>query len=124
MKRNVFLALAVGLIVGASATALAMKSSSVQNKTPSQTMTGMNMLSHDNLSMSDMANEMKVVTGDAFDKAFLAEMIDHHQGAVEMAKMAQFQAKHQETKTLAGDIIATQMKEIAQMQDWQKQWGY
>ena len=72
--------------------------------------------------MEGMNASLAGKTGDDFDKAFLAEMIVHHQGAVSMAKAAQASAKHQEIKDLAGGIIAAQEKEIADMQAWQKAW--
>lgn len=59
-----------------------------------------------------------------FDKAFLEQMIPHHQMAVMMATMLKNGTDRQEMKTLAGDIIATQSKEIAMMQDWQIEWKY
>ena len=76
------------------------------------------------LSMSDMVTNLNGKTGDAFDKEFLAGMIVHHQGAIDMAKLAAAQAKHQEVKDLANNIVAAQNREIAQMQAWQKNWGY
>lgn len=61
-------------------------------------------------------------TGDDFDKAFLSEMIMHHQGAVDMAQLALTNAKHQEIKDLAKNIIDAQNKEIADMKKWQGSW--
>lgn len=57
-----------------------------------------------------------------FDQRFIEAMIPHHQSAVEMAKDAQQKAERQEIKTLAGNIITDQEKEIAQMQQWLKDW--
>ncbi|CAN5686602.1 hypothetical protein BH11PAT2_BH11PAT2_04080 [soil metagenome] len=74
---------------------------------------------------SDMASMMSGLQGktsDAFDQAFLSEMIVHHQGAVQMAQAALKDAKHQEIKDLAQKIITAQDAEIAQMQAWQKTW--
>lgn len=51
------------------------------------------------------------------DQAFVRQMIPHHQMAVTMAETAQQQAEHQELKTLADDIIASQNKEIEAMRD-------
>ncbi len=76
------------------------------------------------MSMNDMNSNLKGKTGDAFDKAFLTEMIDHHQGAIDMANLAKQNAKHDEIKTLANDIVTAQTKEIAEMKNWQKSWGY
>jgi uncharacterized protein (DUF305 family) len=59
-----------------------------------------------------------------FDKAFLEEMIPHHQMAVMMANMLENTTSRQEMKNLARDIIAAQTKEIDAMQNWQAQWGY
>lgn len=79
-----------------------------------------------NMDMADMMDvmnaELKGKTGDAFDQAFLAEMIVHHRGAVEMAQLALTNAKHQEIKNLANGIISAQNKEIAEMKAWQKAW--
>jgi uncharacterized protein (DUF305 family) len=46
------------------------------------------------------------------DKAFAQAMIPHHEGAIEMAKLAQERAQHDEIKELAGDIIDAQEREI------------
>lgn len=54
-------------------------------------------------------------TGNTADRAFLNDMIPHHQSAIEMARMAQKQAEHPEIKNLAGSIIADQQSEIALM---------
>ncbi len=72
--------------------------------------------------MDGMMAGLKGKTGDEFDKAFLDEMIVHHQGAVEMAKAVLAQSNREELKTLANGIITAQEKEIKQMQDWNKQW--
>lgn len=75
-----------------------------------------------NDAMGDMMSGLSGKSGDAFDKAFLSEMIVHHQGAVVMAEAALQNAKHQEIKDMANAIIAAQTTEIKQMQDWQKAW--
>ena len=53
--------------------------------------------------------------GNETDAMFVNGMIPHHEGAVEMAKIAQERAEHPETKKLAGEIITAQEKEIATM---------
>ena len=59
-----------------------------------------------------------------FDKAFLTEMIEHHQMAVLMANMLENSTTRPEMKKLANDIVAEQNKEINDMQTWQEEWGY
>ena len=80
----------------------------------------------DSMHMSDTMASMNAdlvgKTGDDFDRAFLAGMIVHHQGAVAMAEAALTQAKHPEIKDMAAAIIAAQNKEIGQMQAWQTSW--
>jgi uncharacterized protein (DUF305 family) len=72
------------------------------------------------MAMGDMA-----VSSDEskpYDQRFLEAMISHHQGAVEMALMAQQMAEQQEIKTLAAAIITAQQAEIAQMEAWLDAW--
>ncbi|WP_246215845.1 CopM family metallochaperone [Microvirga makkahensis] len=57
------------------------------------------------------------------DVDFRTHMIPHHQGAVEMAKVALKHTKDPETKRMAQKIIDDQEKEIAEMQDWLKKNG-
>jgi uncharacterized protein (DUF305 family) len=51
--------------------------------------------------------------GNGTDKAFAEAMIPHHQGAIEMAKIAQQRGESEFVKTLAGEIISAQEREIA-----------
>jgi uncharacterized protein (DUF305 family) len=76
------------------------------------------------MSMDDMTADLKGKTGDDYDKAFIASMIAHHEGAVEMAKQSAANAKHDEIKSLSKAIIAAQEKEITDMKRWQQNWGY
>lgn len=72
--------------------------------------------------MSAMSAGLEGKTGEDFDAAFLEEMIPHHQGAIEMARMVIATSKRPELIKLANDIIAAQQKEIDMMRGWQKSW--
>ncbi|MFZ2522185.1 MAG: DUF305 domain-containing protein [Minisyncoccia bacterium] len=72
--------------------------------------------------MADMNRALAGKTGDEFDKAFLTEMIVHHEGAVEMAEMALKSAKHKEVLDLSNAIISAQNKEIGDMKSWLMAW--
>ncbi|MEB3311682.1 MAG: DUF305 domain-containing protein [Snowella sp.] len=56
------------------------------------------------------------------DAHFIEMMIPHHQGAIDMAKMALDRSQRSEIKTLARSIIEAQQREIDQMQSWYQQW--
>lgn len=72
--------------------------------------------------MGDMMMGLDGKTGNALDKAFLDEMIVHHQGAVEMAETLLKGTKRPELIKLGNDIITAQTGEIKMMQDWRTQW--
>ncbi len=87
-------------------------------------MRGGRMGDDDSMSMNGMVTALEGKTGDDFDGVFLDLMIEHHQGAIDMAKEAKVSAKHIEIKNLSDEIITAQTKEIEMMQEWQKLWGY
>jgi uncharacterized protein (DUF305 family) len=59
-------------------------------------------------------------TGDA-DKDFLAAMIPHHQGAIDMAEVVIQYGKNPKLRQLAQEIITMQKKEIAEMKQLLKE---
>lgn len=75
-------------------------------------------------SMSSMTESLRDKTGGEYDKEFIAQMIVHHEGAVEMARLSRDRANHEEIKKLSDTIIAAQESEISMMKQWQAQWGY
>jgi uncharacterized protein (DUF305 family) len=89
-------------------------------------MMGMNqahtMMNDSSMSMDDMMDSLDGKTGNEFDKAFITGMIEHHEGAIDMANAAKLNAGHDEIKNMANDIISAQSREIAQMREWYKNW--
>jgi uncharacterized protein (DUF305 family) len=57
-----------------------------------------------------------------FDKAFIEEMIPHHQLAIMMAQMLRAGTNRPEMQQLAENIITSQSQEIQEMQTWYKEW--
>ncbi len=72
--------------------------------------------------MAGMTAGLAGKTGDAFDKAFLEEMIVHHEGAIEMAEMLLANTQRPELKMLGENIIAAQTGEVQIMKDWLAAW--
>lgn len=123
---KIVIAAGIGLFVGAAGAYAFPQGNGGMNNTmgmqhmmPNGQMMGDSMMQG---SMDGMMAQLEGKTGDAFDQAFLSEMIMHHEGAVDMAEAALKNAKHQEIKDLAQAIITAQKAEIKQMQDWQKSW--
>lgn len=89
---------------------------------------GQTMMDHGSMSMDStnegMVTELNGKTGETFDKAFLEQMIMHHQSAINMAATGKTNAQHQELKDLTIAIVNVQTKELRQMKQWQKNWGY
>lgn len=130
-KENIMFGI-IGLIAGVAVTGFIAGQAVNNNNTGMMRMMGMDTssineqtaTSHDTMSMADMTEQLKNKSGDDFDKAFVEMMISHHEGAVAMAELIPSRAKHAEIKELGEAIVAAQTKEIADMKQWQKDWGY
>ena len=75
--------------------------------------------------MDDMGMSMNMdalTKADPFDRAFIDEMIPHHQGAILMARAEMTKGSDPELKKIARAIITAQTEEIEQMNSWRKQW--
>jgi uncharacterized protein (DUF305 family) len=66
------------------------------------------------MSDSDM-QKLEGRSGAAFDKAFLGMMIQHHEGAISMAKDEQTNGMFEPAKQLVASIISSQSAEITKM---------
>lgn len=74
--------------------------------------------------MGNDEDEQLLANTTNFDKAFIEQMIPHHQMAVMMANMLLQGTTRPEMQSLAKNIIAAQTKEINEMRQWYKDWGY
>ncbi|MDX6692307.1 MAG: hypothetical protein QOG15_3764 [Solirubrobacteraceae bacterium] len=61
------------------------------------------------------SNSAAKATGNGADRAFVADMVPHHQAAIEMATIARSRAQGAFVKTLADNIIKTQAEEMKTM---------
>lgn len=69
--------------------------------------------------MTKMDQGMSIPYSGNADKDFVAGMIPHHQGAVDMARVELKYGKDAQLRKLARDIIASQEEQIAFMKTWQ-----
>ncbi len=80
----------------------------------------------DHADMSDdhdmAADDHADMTMELDDETFLAAMIEHHEGAVDMAEIALDRAEQEELRQMAQEIIEAQEAEIDQMQAWLDEW--
>ncbi|MGW2115851.1 DUF305 domain-containing protein [Streptomyces zhihengii] len=66
------------------------------------------------MSADDM-ERLRTSSGAAFDTAFLSLMVEHHEGAVEMARTQRTEGAHAPARTMAEEIITAQNAEITRM---------
>jgi uncharacterized protein (DUF305 family) len=83
-----------------------------------EAMPGMNHSAHSGMAgMMDSADMEKLekASGDDFDSLFLTMMVEHHEGAVEMATTEKAKGEYRDATAMSGDIITTQNAEISEM---------
>src|SRR5262245_52629070 len=76
------------------------------------------MAAHNKM-MGGMMGSSITYTGNA-DVDFVALMVPHHQGAVDMAEVELKYGRDEHTRDLAKRIVASQTAQIAQMNKWQQ----
>jgi uncharacterized protein (DUF305 family) len=58
----------------------------------------------------------------SFDKAFIEQMIPHHQMAIMMGQMVMQNAEHGEIRELGSSIVQSQSAEVEMMRGWYRDW--
>ena len=77
-------------------------------------------MSENSAAMAKMMSAMKVRPSGDVDADFVAMMVPHHQGAIDMAKVQLLHGKDPQMRRLAQEIITDQQLEIELMQRWLK----
>lgn len=68
------------------------------------------------------SSRMMMDQTNSIDRHFIEQMIPHHEGAIEMAKLALERSERSEIRSLANGIIEAQTKEITDMNNWYSEW--
>jgi uncharacterized protein (DUF305 family) len=84
--------------------------------TAMESMPGMDHGSGDGMMSGADMEHLKGMKGAEFDKMFAEMMIDHHNGAIAMAKGEQKNGKNAKAVKMAGDIVKGQSAEVEQLQ--------
>jgi uncharacterized protein (DUF305 family) len=69
----------------------------------------------------EMARQMVMENGKYSDGRFIDAMVPHHQGAIEMARVALKNAEHEEIKELSRNITSSQQAEIEELKSIKKE---
>lgn len=69
-----------------------------------------------------MSDPQALAKADPFDRAFIDDMIPHHESAIVMAEVARENSDDPEIREIANDIVSAQEREIEQMERWHQQW--
>ena len=100
-------------------------SGSGSKQEPAEKADGMDhsQMNHGSMDMGSngMTRQMVMENGKYSDKAFIDSMVPHHQGAIEMARVALKNAEHAEIKELSRNIISSQQAEIEELKAIKKE---
>jgi uncharacterized protein (DUF305 family) len=69
-----------------------------------------------------MVTVLEPLKGEQFQVTFLQEMIQHHRGGIDMAKLVSSHSQRPELRQFADKMIPMQQQEIEKMTGWLKEW--
>ncbi len=81
------------------------------------------MMSAEEMEGMGMASDpQELANQDPFDKAFIDNMIPHHESAIAMAQVVLKESENPEIREIAEAIVDAQEREIEQMRSWRDEW--
>jgi uncharacterized protein (DUF305 family) len=113
---------------GAGGSQQGIKSGGNEKETAEKSGGGMAGMDHDQMDHGSMgmgskgmAKQMVMENGKYSDMAFIDAMVPHHQGAIEMSRVALGNAEHKEIQELSRNIVSTQQSEIEELKSIKKE---
>jgi uncharacterized protein (DUF305 family) len=82
----------------------------------------MDMSAEEMEGMGMASDPQELASQDPFDKAFIDNMIPHHESAIAMAQVVLEESENPEIRKIAGAIVDAQEREIEQMRSWRDEW--
>jgi uncharacterized protein (DUF305 family) len=79
-------------------------------------------MSEQDMQAMGMSDPEQLAQARPFDKAFIDDMIPHHESAIAMAEVARRETNDPEIRRIASDIVSAQEREIGKMKQWRQQW--
>ncbi len=76
----------------------------------------MGTMQHPGMLSEAQLKKLEETEGVEFDKLFLKDMVEHHEGAITMAEEAEHKGENKEVKKLAAEIKRGQEREIEEME--------
>jgi uncharacterized protein (DUF305 family) len=82
----------------------------------------MDMSAEEMEGMGMASDPQELANQEPFDKAFIDNMIPHHESAIETAEVVLEGSENPEIRQIAGAIVDAQEREIEQMRSWRDEW--
>lgn len=121
MQKNKYTIIVIATIIAVAVAGIAVYAIGKNNVTKNQS-SNLQSASEDN--NAEDTDKYATLRGDAYDEAYLADMLAHHEGAIAMSEMAGAGTERKEILELSQTIMQTQSQELIKMQAFQSEWGY